>query len=244
MKLLLSGEGKTDMGQNVLAQQGMELRPGPMAWIVDRLLEEQLRYSLLDQHRQGGDCVHLIDEAELGRSARAARRASMRLPGIRYGRGNGYFTRNAELLGLRANQLATSSGQPVIAVLFRDGDGTRATPRDEWQKKRDSIRRGFELVECHTGVAMVPRPKSEAWLLCGMKAQPYANCVSLEDAPGNDRSPNSLKSQLIAAVGHEAYADEQSGWITSGRVDPARIDMPSFNVFREDLRHVAESVVV
>jgi hypothetical protein len=243
MKLLLSGEGKTDMGQNVPAPQGVELRPGPMAWIVSRLLEEQLQYSLLEQHRQGADSVHLIDEAELGRSARAARRAGMRLAGIRYGRGNAYFTRNAELLGVRANELATDSGQPVIAVLFRDGDGTRATPRDEWQKKRDSIQRGFYLVECYTGVAMVPRPKSDAWLLCGMKARPYANCSALEDSPGNDHSPNSLKSQLIAVVGHEPYADEQSGWISSGRVDPALIDMPSFNVFREDLRQIAESIV-
>lgn len=243
MKLLLSGEGKTDMGQNVPAPQGVELRPGPMAWIVNRLLEEQLQYSLLEQHRQGGDCVHLIDEVELGRRERSTRRAGMRLPGIRYGKGNAYFTRNAELLGVRANELATDSGQPVIAVLFRDGDGTRATPHDEWQKKRDSIRRGFDLVGCYTGVAMVPRPKSEAWLLCGMKAQPYANCAALEDSSGNDRSPNSLKSQLIAAAGHEPFADEQSGWISSGRVDSARIDMPSFNVFREELRQVAESIV-
>ncbi len=55
--------------------------------------------------------------------------------------------------------------------------------------------------------------------------------------------PQSLKSQLDAAVGHEAHVEVQNEWITSGRVEPARIDMPSFNVFREDLRHVVESVV-
>lgn len=238
MKLLLSGEGKSDMGQNIPGGKGVEFQPGPMAWIVDRLLQSRLAYSLIESARQGSECVQLVSEADLGK---AARKDSMLLPGARYGK-NIFFTRNAALLGQRANAWRQETQSPVIAVLFRDGDGTRATPPAEWLQKRESIRRGFALAECETGVAMVPRPKSEAWLLCARRSPEYAHCAALEDAPGNDASPNSLKKQLAAAVGHEADASAQAEWVESGRIDPARIDMPSFNAFRDDLWQATDKV--
>jgi hypothetical protein len=36
MILMLSGEGKSDIGHMVPGDSGMEYEPGPMAWIVDR----------------------------------------------------------------------------------------------------------------------------------------------------------------------------------------------------------------
>lgn len=42
MILMLSGEGKTDMGQMVPTNLGMRFEPGPMAWLVDRLVEKRL----------------------------------------------------------------------------------------------------------------------------------------------------------------------------------------------------------
>jgi len=38
MILMLSGEGKTDMGQMVPTERGMRFEPGPMAWLVDRMI--------------------------------------------------------------------------------------------------------------------------------------------------------------------------------------------------------------
>lgn len=81
---------------------------------------------------------------------------------------------------------------------------------------------------------MVPRPKSEAWLLCALRPSAYANCAQLEDASGNDASPNSLKQQLEKVAG-AASADEQAQWLRDGTVDVNRIDMPSFNAFRGEL---------
>ena len=83
---------------------------------------------------------------------------------------------------------------------------------------------------------MVPRPKSEAWMLCALKVQPYQNCHLLEDEPGNDNSPNSLKAQLAAIFNNaEPSAAKQSELVAEGRVDPLQIDMPSFQRFREEL---------
>lgn len=240
MRLLLSGEGPTDLGHEKPAAGGMEFVPGPMAWVVDKLLERHhTGYSMLNTHQAGGDCVTYVRETALAASGRPG---SPLLPGVKFGKDTAYFTRNAQVLGLLATQASAREAQPVLAVLFRDGDGVRATPVGEWQMKVDSMRRGFELVGCNTGVPMVPRPKSEAWLLCALRPSGYANCAPLEDASGNDASPNSLKKQLAALCGGEdPTADEQADWVMTGAVDPLRIDMPSFNAFKQALHTAAQN---
>lgn len=240
MRLLLSGEGPTDLGHQKPSEGGTEFVPGPMAWVVDKVLERHhTQYSMLDIHLAGGDCVTHVHETEL---AAMGKRGSPLFPGVKFGKRTAFFTRNAQVLGLWANQVAAEEGQSVLAVLFRDGDGVRATPAGEWQDKVDSMHRGFAMVECNTGIPMVPRPKSEAWLLCARRAPGYANCTPLEDASGNDASPNSLKKQLAALCGGEdPSADEQAEWVRTGVVDPMRIDMPSFNAFKQSLHTAAQN---
>ncbi|QDQ25468.1 hypothetical protein FNU76_03340 [Chitinimonas arctica] len=219
---------------------GIAFVPGPMAWVVDKLLERHhTEYSLLETHQAGGDCVTHVHETEL---AVLRKPGSPLLPGVKYGKGTAFFTRNAQLLGLLAKQTSTQEAQPVLAILFRDGDKTRSTAASDWQEKVDSMRRGFAQVECDTGVPMVPRPKSEAWLLCARRQPGYANCASLEDASGNDDSPNSLKKQLAALCGGlDPTADEQADWVVNGTVDPLRIHMPSFNAFKQALHAAAKN---
>jgi hypothetical protein len=238
MRLVLSGEGPTDIGHERPTAAGPEFVPGAMAWVVDKLLERHhCGISLLEVHQAGGDCVTYVHETRL---AALGKPASQLFPGVKFGRDTAYFTRNAQVLGLLANQMSAREQQPVLAVLFRDGDGTRAMPASEWQAKVDSMHRGFALVSCETGVPMVPRPKSEAWLLCALRPPTYTHCAPLEDASGNDKSPNSLKQQLQRHCGgHAPSADEQADWVVSGEVDPLRIDMPSFNTFRQALHGAA-----
>ncbi len=71
--------------------------------------------------------------------------------------------------------------------------------------------------------------------LCALKQSRYQHCEKLEDAPGNDNSPNSLKKQIENLIGHEPNAKEQAEWVKSGKIDPGRIDMPSYNAFRKVL---------
>lgn len=239
MRLLLSGEGPTDIGMTRLTAEGLQFVPGPMAWFVDRLLEPRLGYSLLELQESGADCVRHMHEADL---AAGAKRGSLLLPGVRFGKGTAFFTRNAQVLGLMARLDAKQTGQPVVAVLFRDGDGTGSVPKVQWQQKVDSIARGFELVEFDAGVPMVPRPKSEAWLICALKTPAYQHCDALEDSPGNDGSPHALKARLAALHGSEPGADVQADWVRKGQVDPAAIDMPSCDAFRAALDRAAHAI--
>lgn len=232
MILMLSGEGKTDMGQMVPTDRGMRFQPGPMAWIVDRLIENCLDYSPIEVYEAGGDGVCFVDEAELNERGK---KDPAILPGIKRGKGTAYFVRNANTLGIMAKALQKEASDEVVAVLFRDTDKTNAAARTLWQEKHDSIQLGFQRADFSRGVAMLPLPKSEAWLLCALKQNQYQDCEKLEEAPGNDNSPNSLKKQLESVIGHEPAAEEQADWVRTGRVDPQRIDMPSFNAFRNAL---------
>lgn len=230
MILVLSGEGPTDLGKVERTSEGDVFKPGPMAWLVDQLLKVQLGYSLIEIHQSGGNCIHLLTETELAHRPRSR----TFLPGRRFSPGSVYFTRNAESLGHLARQLSTTENIPVIAILFRDSDGTRSSSRTAWQEKWDSIQRGFQLAGLTTGVPMLPRPKSEAWLLCAL-SHDYQNCAALEEASGNDNSPNALKKQLETLIGHIPSAEEQAECVKTGRVDAHRMDMPSFQAFKEAL---------
>jgi hypothetical protein len=237
---MLSGEGPTDLGHWVPMAGGPQFVPGPMAWMVDKLLHRfHTGYSMLVLMPMDPDSVRYVHKAAL---VAATKPGPTLLRGLKFGKGTAFFTRNAEVLGLMANSLAADDGVPVIAVLFRDGDGTLAVPNSLWQQKVDSIRRGFELVDCKTGVPMVPRPKSEAWMLCALAPPAYTNCTPLEDAPGNDNSPNALKGRLAAHNGGiDPTAEEQAAWVETGAVDPEQINMPSFDAFRNDLHAAAQN---
>jgi hypothetical protein len=53
-----------------------------------------------------------------------------------------YFS-NAQQLALMAQELASDHEVPVMAVLFRDADGTRSALGQMWQTKWDSMVNGF-----------------------------------------------------------------------------------------------------
>jgi hypothetical protein len=208
-----------------------------MAWIVDRLLERpgKLNYSLLELHGNGGDCICFLTETELT----ALRKLEpQRLRRRTEKSDSQYFRMGAFLLGRHARGIAIERSAPVIAVLFRDADGTRSTPRTEWQSKFTSMQRGFKDADFQSGVPMVPRPKSEAWMLCGLLKREDAgrNCNWLEDEPGNDASPRSLKGQLAKHLNcDEPTAEQQADLARSGQIDPEMIDLPSFAAFRNEL---------
>ena len=164
------------------------------------------------------------------------------LPGLKSPQETLYFFKNARALAQTAKERTTRQS-PVGAVLFRDSDGTRSAGNSLWQDKWRSIARGFEVEAFAFGVPMVPKPKSEVWLLCAVQQNQYANCARFEDISGNDASPNSAKRQLdaaLAAMGKE-YAGVRD-MIRDGTVQAARITMPSYDRFRERLEQVAREM--
>jgi hypothetical protein len=126
----------------------------------------------------------------------------------------------------------------IIAILFRDSDGTATADRGLWADKRASMLRGFEDEGFSSGVPMLPKPKSEAWVLCALKGNPYQGCEALEDRSGNDNSPNSLKKELEALCGRLPSREELCEMVRDRRIDYRRINMPSFAAFHDRLKEV------
>ena len=237
MILLLSGEGPTDMGAGLKSSgecEGEEFKPGAMAWVVDKLVEPIWGYSPLSSK----SCVY-VSEQSLGRYCRS-RHVSTIFPGKKRSTETGYFFKNARGLAQMAKARAARDRCDVGAVLFRDSDGTLASQRSLWADKVKSIELGFAAEDFAFGVPMVPKPKSEAWLLCAMQANPYQNCGRYETLSGNDASPKSAKNAL-----REALAAKQLEYggvpqmIEQGTIEPLRIHMPSFDHFRRRLQEVA-----
>ena len=237
MYFLLSGEGTTDIGEcadGARACDGNGFRHGPMTVIVDQIVERATGASIL-QDACGFVSKRLLTER--AEELKAARK-SVRLPGKKRAKETRYFFNNARVLARIARERERALNDTVVAVLFRDSDGTASAGRGLWEEKRQSMLDGFVEEGFDRGVPMIPTPKSEAWLLCALKKHPYQNCAQLEARSGNDRSPHSLKGELSAILGDVELAETLCGKLANGIIDIERIAMPSFDTFRRRLLEV------
>jgi len=141
------------------------------------------------------------------------------------------------ILSRIAKEQASARNDDVVAVLFRDADGTASAGRGLWEDKWQSMLAGFDEEGFDRGVPMIPKPKSEAWLICALKERPYQHCNDLEDRSGNDKSPKSLKKELAKLLGEKVTPELLCDKVRT-RVDMNRITMPSFQAFRTRLEAV------
>lgn len=236
MYLLLSGEGPGDIGRcnNGLGQCEMpEYQPGPMAHIVDKLVELQLGYDYSYIEYAGVTFMskqHLVDNKLPSAVRPIALRGKKKPPETQY-----YFE-NARALAAQAKALSERVEDKVIAVLFRDADGTASAGRGHWKDKVNSMLKGFEAEDyVDLGVPMIPKPKSEAWLMCALKPNPYQHCEILESESGNDQSANPLKDQLAELLNGDSNTLVHNDLIAQGTIDVSQIDMTSFNHFKAKL---------
>jgi hypothetical protein len=191
MKLLISGEGPSDLGACNNAQgqcSDVDFNRGPMAVWLARLWESLLDYNLLDTP----GAVVYVPETALAQKAKQSGSRMQRQRGKKQAAETGLYFSNAQQLALMAQQWAVDHDDAVMAVLFRDADGTRSAQGQQWQSKWDSMVSGFSSVAFEFGVPMLPKPKSEAWLLCAGQTARHSH-AALEAISGNDDSPKSAK---------------------------------------------------
>ena len=166
------------------------------------------------------------------------------LPGKKRPVETAYFFKNARGLARLAKDRSARDRCPVGAVLFRDSDGTVSSQRSLWRDKVASMEAGFTAEDFDLGVPMVPKPKSEAWLLCAVQAGQYQHCTRFEALSGNDASPNSAKLALQKALAARRRSHADVGdMVVNGEIDPRRIRMPSFDYFRERLLTVGQQML-
>lgn len=250
MIVVLSGEGPTDFGQCTNAQ-GMCVPPdfshGPMTLIADKAIAQILGYSVFETTP---DRYVYISETKLSELAveRKNHGRRMSLVGKHREQETGHFYINAWMLGEAAltYERELAENDLSIAILFRDADGTRATVKGLWEAKLASMQSGFLRSGLgERGVPMIPKPKSEAWMLCAVKDDAYQHCGKLEGLSGNDSSPKSAKAKLNEALDGHDSAHEQRQWIADNDfdIDAVASQMSSFSQFKNDLG-VAVAIVL
>ncbi|PUE08780.1 hypothetical protein B9Z51_07505 [Limnohabitans sp. T6-5] len=198
-----------------------------------------LSYNLLDTP----EAVQFVSKTALAEQAKNSGKRMQPLRGKKLVTETGLYFSNAQQLGLMAKQLAADYAGPVMAVLFRDADGTGSAPGQMWQAKWGSMVNGFKSAEFDFGVPMLPKPKSEAWLLCAGQTSQHSH-ASLEDISGNDNSPNSAKDQWEAFMGAPQNAALEADWCVSNPQDWSNLQtMPSFRAFCDRFHEVAQAIL-
>lgn len=243
MILIVSGEGPTDIGTCTTTQgrcSGADFKPGPMGVMVDKIAEDELGYSLADS-----SALEFVSEGTLSALMKAQGR--ILVTGRRRGSETGFFFKGARALAKLAKQETENDETPRGVVFFRDADGTRSTERGLYETRVKSMLDGFEIEEFTLGVPMVPKPKSEAWLICALKSNAYQNCAALEDSlSGNDNAPEPAKEQLEALLAERGKSvADLTDLVGEGVVDTLRSEMkemPSFNDFENRLREVLKTM--
>jgi len=233
--VVLSGEGVSDIGSCTNGSDSCafpDFTFGPMTFLIDKIISQLAKYSPLEAtpyvYR------YYSKSALLRRAEERKKEQRYALTGKKHSIETGYFYINAWMLGEIAKELEAAENDVSISVFFRDADGTNSSPENLWDTKFKSIVSGFERAGYERGIPMLPLPKSEAWLLCAIKDNPYQNCAALEDLPGNDASPNSAKAKLDNSLGGRASAQNLLDWLQDNVFEDERVaeQMPSFAAFR------------
>lgn len=211
MKIALSGEGSTDLGENEYGTE--KFIKGCMTVLMEKLdCFQEIREEVAYVYKSEGDLKAYKNEN---------RKTLLR----------GQFNRDAKLAYMFTNMLDSES--PDIVIFFRDTDRVNSDNIDrKWGDKYNSIKEGLQKGGYDNGIAMIPKPVSESWLLCC--CQNHQHCEKLEYGKGNMKSSNHPKKLLvnncdtaIDRVSLVEYVEENC--------DPNKINMPSFNTFRDDL---------
>jgi hypothetical protein len=156
MYFLLSGEGPSDIGAcagGVGECEGEGFIDGPMAMLVDHIVNARDGYSPRE-----ATCWGFVSERVLGARAselKAARRG-LGLPGKKRQKETRYFFNNARLLARIAREKGRERQDDIVAILFRDADGTASAGRGLWAAKYRSMLDGFAEEGLDRGVPMIP----------------------------------------------------------------------------------------
>lgn len=235
--IIVSGEGATDLGISTTGEGvslGGDILVGPMLAIIYRLIYMYSPDWFRDLHDWTSDVpirTYLVSRSERARVSRNLKPNLFQTHTC--GRGGIEHTKAAWALAKIAEDKGAS-----LAIYFHDTDGTRSvlqrTPKLR-EIIESSAEKGFASTPEIIGIPMVPKPTSEAWMICHSKQPAYSYCHVLEqDLSGNkdapERSPKIILEKLCGNISREVLLD------VAGNLDLDRLDMPSFNSFRDKMK--------
>jgi hypothetical protein len=198
--------------------------------MVDQIVEHQHNYSLIESRQYGYVSKRmLIDRAG---ELKAAKK-SLGLPGKKREKETRYFFNNARVLARISKEGQIELKDDVVAVLFRDSDGTISAGRGE--SKWKSMRDGFSQESFPKGVPMIPMPTSEAWLICALK---NTTTNSAQSNYSGIKQSDALKKELEDLIGQAVSRVMLCEFVANRNIDIEKIDTDCFARFRKRLEEV------
>ncbi|WP_164102237.1 hypothetical protein [Candidatus Laterigemmans baculatus] len=235
MFFLFSGEGPTDLGVEQAKARvcnAHQFRIGPLAVMVDQLVQRQCKYSVLHGTHFGYVPKSVVKELESGLRKPPK---SMRLSGKKRARETLYFFSGARVLAVIAKEVVEETGKEVVVIFFRDADKSSAG-RGGFLDKRKSMEAGFELESFAKGVPMIPVPTSEAWLICALSKSNPAKSPPSKYA--GVKKSKALKMELEELLGEHPSGERLRELVSNQTIDVEKIDMECFIQFRRRLEEV------
>ncbi len=143
INVLVSGEGKTDMGEiNYPYSDLSDIKKGPMIYLIEQIIQKTKNQEVY---------FGLIAKSQLTQETKKLK--TRKFPSKRSGKKTAIFYKNAYVFGKIAIEK-----QYDIAIFFRDADSTKSGISPDWQERVNSILQGFIDSGFKNGVAMVPKP--------------------------------------------------------------------------------------
>lgn len=242
--IAVSGEGVTDLGvsrRGLGVSEGEDIEVGPTLILIYKLIYLYAPDWYRDLYEWTTDVpipTYLISRGERSRVTKTLKPNLFQTHSN--GRGGVEHAKGAWALG----QIAMENGAD-LCIYFHDTDGTQALLRrspDLQEIIVNGTYKGFEIQNI-TGIAMVPKPTSEAWFICHAGTPPYQHCHLLETslAGNQDSEERSPKVHLANLLGRERLVRDDLIELARA-VDVEKLDMPSFNQFKNDIKRAMESI--
>jgi|TARA_B110000240_G_scaffold159780_1_gene178246 hypothetical protein len=250
--ILVTGEGPTDIGYSITGQDistndlgaDDEFCKGPFYRLLERMLLRFMPNWNSDQYDEANPIsTSYVSHGYLSRRSKELAKGNkkFRFAGKDMPKGFTGLTKQSTELA----KLATALGCQM-AFYFHDTDGNnqdKSSVSRLQEKMVNAAKQGFVSGGFENCIAMVPKPTSEAWLICSCKDNAYDACGNLERTlSGNDDSPPEQSPKLVLEnIIGAAYTDP----ILHQKIeelDIGRMDMPSFNQFRDDMKQAIRNI--
>ena len=233
---IFCGEGSTDLYYNEIYQ-----KQGPLKDCVDQLLDffwDNRNYIQFKQVSRPEVSQSIKGKPE--KKTYIARGAKNKFPDHRS------IAASSKCLAQKAEETAMEYDEPHKwgVIYFHDLDAnTKASVDEIYNDSMNAMNEGFDSVSFPHGVPMIPKTRSESWLLCLLDSDGGVNKRYFEDLPMSDKSPNSGKKVLAAVL--DVSEDESYSRIEEKRdtFDWTGLQAPSFLVFRDRLKTVSAKLL-
>ena len=141
----------------------------------------------------------------------------------------------ARCLAEKAQMQAADCG----AIYFEDMDfGASVDKNDFYRQLIRAVHDGFEAVEFKCGIPMIPKPRSEAWILCIVDENASQKSY-YENLPGKDKDPDSGKKILADKLGCAVKDNYNALRPILEAYDWQNLKAPSFVFFKNRLSAVS-----